>query len=379
MLLNFGFRNFYSFREGAFVSFELDTQVPENISRSKNFSTILCVKGANASGKTNILRALSFLSYFVAQSFDSSPEESIPVSPHFGSSGPIDFFAEFTFNGNKYFYEVSLTKKEVLSEVLYRTKSKKIKLFERKGEKISHSIKEFDRLKQIKIRKNASIISTAMQYGFHEVEEITKFFGRVATNVTYTGLRANPNTEAEISEVLHRNKTLSGFVKKFIAECDVGVSDISIHDRKEPDGTTSYYPLFHHGKKDTSHPITAIEESSGTRSLFRSLARYKIVLDIGGVLIADEFDIHLHPHILPKILEMFLSPAINKKNAQLIFTTHNSAILDLAGRYRTYLVEKRSNESFTYRLDEIPGDILRNDRPISPAYRDGKIGGVPRI
>jgi hypothetical protein len=43
------------------------------------------------------------------------------------------------------------------------------------------------------------------------------------------------------------------------------------------------------------------------------------------------------------------------------------------------LVNKEDNESFAYRLDEIPGDILRNDRPILPAYNDGKIGGIPKL
>jgi hypothetical protein len=64
------------------------------------------------------------------------------------------------------------------------------------------------------------------------------------------------------------------------------------------------------------------------------------------------------------------------RSRQLLFTTHNTEIMDILGRYRTYLVQKVDNESFAYRLDEVPGDILRNDRPISPAYNDGKIGAL---
>jgi hypothetical protein len=63
----------------------------------------------------------------------------------------------------------------------------------------------------------------------------------------------------------------------------------------------------------------------------------------------------------------------------MIFTTHDTDIIDLLGRYRTYIVNKDENESYVYRLDELPGDMLRNDRPISPAYKDGKIGGKPRL
>ena len=93
----------------------------------------------------------------------------------------------------------------------------------------------------------------------------------------------------------------------------------------------------------------------------------------------DEFDIYFHPHILPKLLELFINPEINTRSTQLIFTTHNSEILDKISKYRTYLVNKEYNESYCYRLDEIPGDILRNDRSISKVYNSGKIGGVPRI
>ncbi len=93
----------------------------------------------------------------------------------------------------------------------------------------------------------------------------------------------------------------------------------------------------------------------------------------------DEFDINLHPHILPMLLNYFTDPKSNTINAQLIFTTHNTSILNEMGKYRTFLVNKDDNESFGYRLDEIPGDLLRNDRDISPIYNAGKIGGVPKL
>lgn len=93
----------------------------------------------------------------------------------------------------------------------------------------------------------------------------------------------------------------------------------------------------------------------------------------------DEFDIYLHPLILPALLNLFIDEKFNKKNSQLIFTTHNSQIMDIIGKYRTVLLNKEDGESYGYRLDEIRGDLVRNDRPISPIYNSGKIGGVPKI
>ena len=79
------------------------------------------------------------------------------------------------------------------------------------------------------------------------------------------------------------------------------------------------------------------------------------------------------------LIDLFDDSEKNLNNAQMIFSTHDTAIMDRLGKYRTYLVNKENNESFGYRLDEIPGDILRNDRPVSSPYRNGKVGGVPKV
>ena len=93
----------------------------------------------------------------------------------------------------------------------------------------------------------------------------------------------------------------------------------------------------------------------------------------------DEFDTKLHPDLLPLIVDLFEKEETNPHGAQFLFTSHNLEIMDYLGKYRTILVNKESLESFCYRLDEIPGDIIRNDRAISSLYRDGRLGGVPKL
>ena len=88
---------------------------------------------------------------------------------------------------------------------------------------------------------------------------------------------------------------------------------------------------------------------------------------------------NLHSHILPVLINLFTNRKINNNDSQLIFTTHDNDIMDKMSKYRTLLVNKEDNESYGYRLDEIPGDIIRNDRLISPIYKTGKVGGVPKI
>lgn len=106
---------------------------------------------------------------------------------------------------------------------------------------------------------------------------------------------------------------------------------------------------------------------------------YFYTLDLGGILAIDEFDCNLHPDLLPKLVELFSSEESNPNHAQFIFSTHDTSIMDELGKYRVYLVNKKNNASYIYRLDELPSEILRNDRKITPLYRRRKIGGVPNF
>lgn len=378
MLLEFGFRNYFSFKEGVSISFRLDAHCPSSISQGKSFTPVLCLKGANASGKTNILRGLSFISGFVAHSFTSKPGTILPIASHFESKETSDFFVEFMIGDVQFAYELSVTEEAVKRETLYRTISKKTKIIERIDDEITFATKEFVRLKAMTLRSNASMASTSNQYGFDELSDIHKFFNGIVSNVHFGGMQESPIDNDKIAEYLYNNKPMFSFVKRFIKECDSGVSDIDIFIADSKEVGKRYVPMFKHGQ-GPQFAVTTHTESSGTKALFRSLAAYKWVLDTGGVLICDEFDIHLHPHILPKLVDLFVNEEINKKKAQFIFTTHSAEIMNQLGRYRTYLVNKQDNESFAYRLDELPGDILRNDRPILTAYNDGKIGGIPKL
>ncbi len=380
MLLTFGFKNFFSFKEGVDISFRLDAKCPETISMGRAHTNVLCVKGANASGKTHIIRAISFLSDFCARSFAADPESVIAIEGFYGNHEPTNFYVEFqAVDGMEYRYELELTEAGVISETLFRTKNKRTKILERKANEISYATKKLDLLKTVKLRSNASVISTASQHQLEELTPVVLFFANIITNVSFSGLRDRWVSVDVASNMLNKTPDLLAFVTEFIRECDVGVENIEIHSAQDDKGKEKKFPVFLHRVGNDLMPVVDSTESSGTRALFRYLGVYKTMLKTGGVLALDEFDINLHPHILPKLVNLFLSDEQNPKAAQLLFTTHDGQILDMLGRYRTYLANKVDNESFAYRLDEIGGDILRNDRPIFPVYHEGKIGGVPKI
>jgi len=380
LILAYGFENFFSFKEEVVISLRLDANCPESISNGRDFMRILGVSGANGSGKTQVLKALSFLSTFCVSSFNNDPDRSIPFSSFFDNERPSRFFVEFRVKNVEYRYGVVCTDKAVISEVIYRTLKKRTKILERQDGLIVYRIDSLKSLDSIKIRRNASIISTAHQYELSGLEPIYNFFHYFETNVGFAGFSYKHDSINQISEFLYKakDKSILAFIVKFIKECDTGISDIRIQQGKDQNGQDSYFPIFLHKSGGKLEVVTAFTESSGTKALFQTLASYYMVLKVGGLLVVDEFGMNLHPLILPKFIELFENEEINKNDAQLILATHDTYILDMLGRYRVYLVAKEENESFAYRLDEVPGDLLRNDRPIRPVYMSGRIGGVPR-
>lgn len=379
MLIKFGAKNFYSFKEGVEISLSLGANCPESISKGKEISNLLCVKGANGSGKSNLLKILSFLKSFCCDSFNIKPDETILVDSFFLNSMPIEFFCEFIFMGVQYHYEVSLTEKKITFEKLSRTIKRLTPIFTRKNNQLTQCIDEFKELLKIKQRSNVSIISAAHQYEIGAIKPIYDFFTNIRSNVSWSGPVPFSADYQIISKFYNDNPEFFSNASAFIRECDLGITDIKIDELKNEKGELYYFPIFIHDTKNEKKSLAFHHQSLGTKTLYRSLPYYTAALNFGGVLVMDEFDTDFHPHLLSKIVGLFDNKKTNKKDAQLIFSTHNTDILDYMGKYRTVLVNKEDSESYAYRLDEIPGDILRNDRLIAPIYNSGKIGGIPKI
>ncbi len=380
MLLSFGAKNFYCFKEGVEISLELGSKCPESLSRGKSVSNLLCIKGANGSGKTNVIKIISFLSIFCCNSFNNKPEDEISLDTFFDNDDPTNIFCEFDVSGIKYKYELCLTKSSIISETLSRTVRRESVVFERKNNELVRSINEFSALKKIKLRSNASIISTAHQYEYDGILPFYEFFNSIICNVNFLGKRPNDSNYRDVTNFYKNNEEIFKSAIEIIKNSDLGIANIEINEAKDEDGKIYYFPTFEHDVKDADRDwLTYHYESTGTQTLFKMLPSYLYILKHGGVLAMDEFDTDLHPHILPKIVTQFEDEDSNPHNAQMIFSTHNTEILDHMGKYRTVLINKESSESYAYRLDEIPGEIIRNDRPIAPVYNSGRIGGVPRV
>ncbi|WP_395303200.1 ATP-binding protein [Pectobacterium polonicum] len=395
MIYSYGFKNYFGFKEGAEISFELNSRVPKGISNGRDVATILGVKGANGAGKTNLLKALDFISTFSTESFKNNADDDINADSYFESKKPSAFYIDFRSSDVRYTYELAVTHKEVVYEKLYRKnysadlsekKTRKVLVFERDRNEIVKRLDEISSIDVIALKSNASLISTAYHYKFETpllmLDEVYDFFNSFMSNVGYTGLRdISLSTEAIHKTTLSyfKNKEAFDFVKSLIISSDMGISDIKILDRVDDSGKKIYFPVFEHIVDGKAYTLTIYDQSSGTKSLYVKLHYYWLTLVLGGVLIMDEFDLNFHPLMLPKLLDLFESKDTNPLNSQFIFTSHITEVLEKLSKFRTYLVNKDDNECYCYRLDEIGGDLLRHGRPIAPIYNEGKLGGVPKL
>ena len=393
MIKKFGFKNFSSFKEGAEISFEYDGNTPKCVSNGELIGTVLGIKGANGSGKTNVLKALSFLYCFVTKRMattqknkDDEDEINLPINSYYSSKDPIEFYIEFINNGILYYYELDVNNSGIVRELIVKNKneenSKDVVFLEREGNEITSRLSEYDEITKVNLKADQSLISLSSDFNFNnemlDLKNVSEEFKWLIFNVGSKGLVIENNSRAtDIRATFYKsNPDALNFTKSIIVAGDDGISDIKILTTKNSAGEDIDYPVFIHEVKGKDHPLVYADESMGTKTLFNNLYKYWSVLKRGGILIFDEFDIHLHSMILPEIIDLFTTPGTNPKRAQLIVTAHNTEIIDSLGRYRTILVNKENNESYCYRLDSI--SMLRNDRQISPFYQKGKIGGVPK-
>ena len=381
MLLGYGAKNCWCFKDWLDINLRLSGYVPEEISLGKEYSLVLGYEGANASGKTSALKVFAFITDFAKNSFLYPTESPILFDSFFNNGDSSEFYVEFTdADGNEYRYEAILYEDYVEKETLFLIKStiEEI-LFERdKNEIIKNML--YNSENKIIFRDNASFISTLHQYGIKEIEAVYDFFAKNTINVTYTGLRYEISRDVPvISEMYVQDKDALNFTKNLIRKFDTGIVDIKISYREDEKNNKIYFPIFFHENQKIEYRLGIDAESTGTRVLYINLLSYYQSLKSGGVLILDEFDINLHPDILPHLINLFIDPKSNPKDAQIIFTSLNADILDILGKYRAYLFEKEDGESFGYRLDEPETNILRNDRKVSAPYRRHLLGGYPKI
>ena len=380
MLIKFILENYCSFKEENIVSLETgEDKASENDLPAAN---ILGVKGANASGKTSLLKALTLLKLLIVK--NRAKDEKIPVKGFFDSSQPTLFKCILLFSGVYYRYEFKFDKEQIYYESLDRKVLRWSNIFKRDHDNNVSAITDYKILEKISYHKNSSVIATLnkMKY-FQSLEgfpEIYAWFDYMLTNISVEeGTISFLYDYKNISRLYHifQKEPLFLETKRILKECDLGIKDIEIKSDLDMQGERFYYPVFTHEYESKEYEIAYHEESQGVKQLYVMLGMYNLIISQQACAVVDEFDLHLHPNLISKITGLFDKAGERGNKAQLIFTTHDTQILDVLGKNRVVFVNKEDNESYCYRLDEIPS--IRNDRSMIPLYKKGLIGGVPKV
>lgn len=394
MLRAFTLQNFQSFKDPVHISLELNRNAPQDdrsctTAAGNRLTKALAVIGANASGKTSLVKSLVFVDWFVKHSFHAKPDSLIPLAPHFSAElEPSMFEVEFELDGLEWRYRLTASKDRVYHESLYSRQSRAFSyVFIRdwdpgiKGYRVKQQQFGFLQKEAEKVRENASLIATAAQYDVAMALRLVS--ANVLSNVHALGrlamdhdqlLRAsgfyagNPDTKASMSALLQ--------------QWDLGLSDVRLEkrtvSRESGESDEIYIPFGIHRVEEREYPLMFLHESSGTQAAFVLLSRILPALERGGLVVIDELEADLHPHMLMPLLDLFFSPKTNPHNAQVIFTCHSMEVLSLLHKGQVVLAEKNGScVSDAWRLDSVKG--IRADDNLYAKYMAGAYGAVPEL
>lgn len=402
MIRLFEFGNFCSYRESGTISFLAsgslatdDSFVPSR--RGDQVSLLMGVFGGNASGKTNLLKGLVFLGFFLRHSYKSLSEaDPIPVDGffHLGREKPVRMMVEFEGNGGVFRYECELLPTAVLSERLSRLHEETgyFRTLMARDLEGAITVKDFDvdrtairRL--LKDRPNASMFSAGLLTGSKEIARIDRELGIIEGNVDRGGKREHLN-DMELQSIIdaaayfEKNPHLTELLEERLSSADLGISGFAVKPTKFFDAEKKReqevpFPYVKHRVDGAEVELPLALESSGTKRLFLVLRRFFPVLTDGGIAVIDEMESDMHPHLIPALLDLFIDPELNPKRAQLLFTCHHIEILNRLAKEQILLVEKDANcVSRVKRLSDIPG--VRREENFFSRYNAGHYGAIPR-
>jgi uncharacterized protein len=424
VLIEFRVKNFRSLRDEQVLSLVaskddtlMDTHtMATGIKAAPHLLRSSVMYGANASGKSNVVKALSFMRFMVVRSAQMQADQLLPAQPfrldETSKTQASEFEVTFLLEGVRYQYGFAITAQRVVSEHLLIYKTAKAQLWLERSfdaEKGADQYKPCSSLKGAKqvwesaTRPNALFLSTAVQLNSESLKPVFEWFSKHLVVISH-------------DHPLHQDRMLRHTVdslksaekRKAICDlmqaADISIADIDVVSQKAQRPTTIRFDhqanevsfsdemvevdedalRFHHVSSDGSKAVFDLEEeSTGTLHLLKLAGP---VLDIlstdtkASTLVIDELDANLHPLLLRQLVGLFHEPSVNQSGAQLVFTTHDTSLLNAEALFRrdqVWLVEKGSDQAS--KLMSLSEFSPRKNEAIERGYLMGRYGGVPMI
>jgi len=397
MLIQFSVENYLSLKEKVVLSMlaSNDTEHIEHLITSKKKESYLkaaVIYGANASGKSNVLNAFWFMVNYVLTSNEKQLHKPIDRIPFKFDKAtlekPSSFEVIFTIDDIRYVYGFSATDKEVVEEYLYYyPNGRQAIIFERKNTNEYRFTVDVDEQMTLRDRTSANklYLSVASNWNYKKVVPVFGWFAscKILTKNSVAdayGVDAEQLRDDEYRSVIEAMLRVADFgiqylqirevenVKRLAKTEEEYINIDAIHLVQDEDGNTHPFAL------------NMTEESDGTNSYFKLVGIVKNVLDKGGLLVADEMDAHLHPLLMKHLVMLFNSETYNPNGAQLIFTSHNTNLLDLDvfRRDQIWFTEK-DEKCVATDLFSLYDFSVRKDAKVEKGYLIGRYGAIPFI
>lgn len=401
MILNLGFQNYRSFKGTCSFTTEPSSSkakvdnlctVKTQAEGDKKALKISLIYGANASGKTNIIKFLYGFRRWVLNLDNRVGDDIVLYQPFkFDSStadAPTTFFIEFIAQQIRYKYEIIFNRQQIESEsLLSYPNGKQTQLYERvslSDDKESDTIKfgaSLMTFKPFKVFKNQLLISKFLKDT--PCEPITNAAKYLADMVISNGFHEDTmlGEDKEVVRWLYSRPENKQMLAEFLAFADTGMAGFHLEKRSDRVEVTSQHGLYKNGEDTgTTADLPMKEESFGTRSLFIIGCHILRALQTGSPFFADEMDSGLHSYITQLIVDIFRNERINKQNAQLIFTTHDVSLLDqnTVRKDQIWFTEKNKHGvSELFSLSDF--EDVREETLFAKWYLNNKFGGVPSL
>lgn len=334
--------------------------------------------GANASGKTTILRAMADMRNLVLTSFvRGSRGTPIPRERFLLDSAsqdrPTRFEVDLILEGVRWVYGFEVNDERVRQEYTYHwPRGRQALVFQRDGDSVDFGsrFKAEDRALENLLRDNSLVLSVAGTTGNDQLASLFDWF---SDNLSLV------DTSNRMSRALYtaQNSQDQGY-KRLIDEG----GEIDFSEFRGPVPPVIKISLTHRNSAYNEVRFDWEDESSGTVAWVSLIGPMLDALDRGRVLLIDELDSSLHPHLVARVIRIFQDPKANSRCAQLIFNSHDGKILEdrekwALGRDQIWFADKYNDgDTKLYALDNFGP---RRDEAIHHRYYQGRYGAIPVI
>lgn len=414
MLIEFRVKNFRSLRDEQVLSMVassdkslLDTHAAgTGLKAVPHLLRSAAVYGANASGKSNLIKALQYMRGVVVESAALQPGQTFDRLQPFkldatSVSQPTEFEVTFILSGVRYQYGFAMNSQRIVSEQLLVFKAfKPQRWFERHFDAISGkdvyefgpSLKGAKNLWEGATRANALFLAVAVQLNSEALRPVFEWFAnRLVIFNEQSPL--SPHFSVQMLKIEQQRKAIC----EFLRAADISISDIEVATKQAMVHTLNFdlatgkredaageqavdEVKFHHITDHGRAVFDLMDESSGTRNLLFLTGPILDILNKGQTLVVDELDTSLHTLLVQAIVRLFHQSLVNTGGAQLIFTTHDTSLLDAYGLFRRdqiWFVEKHPDQSSSLYplLDFSP----RKNEALERGYLQGRYGALPLL